>query len=124
MTTTIDAQVDTAKNRIYIWVQGFLTMEKALELKQVYSDAIGRCRPGFTVLSYVEEFAPGAPEIQEVIAQMKKMAAEAGIARVARVVGKKPLGGMQIHRLAHDDAPYPAELFENEEDAEAYLDEA
>ena len=116
-------RVNRAKNRIYIYFRGYLTLEQVLALQRAYREAIAECAPGFTCLTYAEDFRPGSEEIQNVIAEMKTMAARAGISRVARVVGSKPLGGMQIDYIAKDTASYPAKNFETEAEAEAYLDE-
>lgn len=116
-------RVDRGKNRIYIYFRGYLTLEQVLALKRAYREAIAKCTPGFTCLTYAEDFRPGSQEIQNVICEMKTMAAEAGLSKVARVVGAKPLGGMQIDYIAREKARYPARNFATEAEAEAYLDE-
>ena len=115
-------RVDEAKNRIYIYFRGYLTEEKALRLKEEYKDAIAKVRPGFTVVTYAEEYTPGGAEVQKIVGEMTKMAEDGGVRKVARVVGETPLGGMQINRLAKVKTKYPARHFRTTEEAEAYLD--
>ncbi|MBN2416721.1 hypothetical protein JXO52_12815 [bacterium] len=114
--------VDPIKNRIYIYFEGKMDLERILRLKQAYKDAIELCKPGFTVLTYATKFVPGSPEVQEVVKEMTYYAEKAGLRKVARVVGKTPLGGMQINRLAKTKTKYPARHFKTEIEAEMYLD--
>lgn len=116
------SKVDTSKNRIYLKFQGFMTLEEAKELRDEYRRAIEQCTHGFTVLTDAVDYKPGKTEIQEVVASMTKMAGEAGCGKVARVVGDRPLGGMQIDRHSKEQATYPSRHFETMEEAEAYLD--
>jgi hypothetical protein len=115
-------KVDLAKNRIYIFFEGTLDMERALRLQQAYRNAINQCNPGFTCLTYAENFMPGNDTVQNVVMEMTKMAEDAGLKKVARVVGNTPLGGMQINRLARVKTRYPARHFATEQEAEEYLD--
>jgi hypothetical protein len=116
--------IDEAKNRIYIRFEGFIDLEHAEELHDLYRDAITKCPPGFTVLTYAENFRPGTPEVQEVVARMVQMADVAGCKKVARVVGENPLGAMQINRLAREETSYESKHFTTESEAESFLDEA
>lgn len=115
---------DPAKNRLYITFHGYMNLEEAEKLRDDYARALALCRPGFTILTDAQEYRPGTEEVQEVIASMVKMDAEAGVSRVARVTGSKPLGSMQIGRLAKETVKdeYTARHFETIEEAEAYLD--
>ncbi len=116
-------KVDLEKNRIYITVFGFMTADEAHQLNEDYREAIDQCKPGFTVLTDVRYYKPGPPEIQAILAEGPKMAQAAGCKKVARVlVETKPLGGMQIERLAKSSSSYPSRHFETIEEAEAYLD--
>ena len=116
------ARVDLAKNRIYIHFKGHMTVERALKLKQAYKDAIVKMKSGFTTLTYAADYIPASLEVQEIVSEMTKMAEDAGIRKVARVVGETPLGGMQINRLAKLKTKYAAKHFKTEAEAEAYLD--
>ncbi len=52
---------DEQKNRIYIDLNGYLSVEQALKLLSDYRDAVAECKPGFTVLTVVTDFKPGTP---------------------------------------------------------------
>jgi hypothetical protein len=115
-------RIDLGKNRIYINFSGYLTLERATKLQKEYCSAVEQCSSGFTVLTNATDFKPGTPEVQDIVLSMSKMADSAGCKKVARVVGDRPLGGMQIDRLARSVATYEAQNFETFEEAEAYLD--
>ena len=122
MKTDSSVRVDEAKNRIYLILEGFHDLDEAIRMRDLYRDAIARCGPGFTVLADVSKYRPGAAEVQEVHGEAAKLAEAAGVNKVARVIGDKPLGGMQIDRIARTEATYEARNFATFEEAEAYLD--
>ena len=115
---------DIEKNRIYATFDGFLSLEEAVQLVEDYRHAIHSCKPGFTVLTDLANYKPGTPEVQAVFAQGTKLAGESGCAKVGRVTGEKPLGGMQIDRLAKETSSYPAKHFVTVKEAESWLDSA
>jgi hypothetical protein len=73
-------------------------------------------------LTDAREFKPCSPEVQEIVTAMGVIDEGAGCRKVARVVGNKPLGGMQIDRLVKTVAAYPSRHFETIPEAEDYLD--
>ena len=115
-------KVDPLKNRIYIYFEGTLDLERALKLQQSYKEAVAQCKPGFTVLTYAENYKPSDEKVQKIVAEMTQMAEEAGLKKVARIVGTNPLGGMQINRLAKLKTKYPSRHFATEREALDYLD--
>lgn len=115
-------RVDAEKSRIYFKILGYLTLDQAEKLREDYRAAVARCKPGFTVLTDVADYKPGSREVQDIVVSCAEIDGNAGCRRVARVVGNKPLGGMQIDRLASSVATYPARHFSTIEEAEAYLD--
>ena len=117
-------RIDKSKNRIYIYFEGLLDKTRAEKLHDAYKDAISQVEPGFTVLTYAENYKPGGPEVQSIVSEMVQMAEQAGCSKVARVVGQTPLGGMQINRLAKVKTSYASQHFSTTEEAEAYLDSA
>lgn len=115
-------QVDKAKNRIYLYFKGFMTPERARELRDLYKEAISQCEPGFTAVTFSEDYKPSSPEIQDIIHEMTTAADEGGIKKVARVTGDAPLGAMQIDRIAKSNTSYPSRHFRTLKEAEQYLD--
>ncbi len=118
------AWADADKNRVYMTFNGFMDLDEAKKLRDDLAKALEKVTPGFTMVTDAQNYKPGSKEVQEVIASMAKLDADAGVSRVARVVGSQPLGGMQIDRLAKEtaDGEYPARHFETKEEAEAWLD--
>jgi hypothetical protein len=124
MKTNSTVRLDETKNRIYLFLEGFHNLDEAVRMRELYAEAIAGCRHGFTVLADVSRYKPGTAEVQEVHAEAVKLAAEAGVSRVARVVGATPLGGMQIDRIARTEVSYDARNFATYKEAEAFLDGA
>jgi hypothetical protein len=120
--SAFSVRVDTGINRIYFTMSGYLTVDEAEKLKEEYRGAVSRMRPGFTVLTNAVDYKPGSEEVQDIVISCAEIDGEAGCRKVARMVGDKPLGGMQINRLASSVASYPAKHFKTIEEAEAYLD--
>lgn len=116
------AQIDVAKNRIHIYFRGFMSFEDAKRLQGAYGEAIKKAKPGFTVLTFAEDFKPGDEKVQDIVVTMTRMASDAGCRKVARVVGSSPLGAMQIRRLAGSGVQYASRHFRTQAEAEAYLD--
>lgn len=114
--------IDRVKNRIYIHFEGFMDVDRANQLHDAYREAIKQAKPGYTVLTYAERYKPGGPEVQEIVSRMTQLAGDTGCSKVARVIGKNPLGAMQINRLAKSAATYQSQHFRTEQEAEDYLD--
>ncbi len=119
----IDVNVDKMKNRIYIQTEGSLNIDEAKELEEAYRKAVRECRPGFTVLNDVAKLQPCLPEVQEILKEITEIASQAGVGRVARVVGDTPIAGLQIDRISKTQSHYHGESFKTIKEAEIYLDE-
>lgn len=115
-------RVDKLKNRIYLWFEGYMEIDRAKKLHDAYKEAIGKCSSGFTVVTFAENYKPSSQEVQDIVLKMTKMAENAGCRKVARVVGQTPLGGMQINRIAKKATTYPSRHFATVEEADDYLD--
>lgn len=123
MKTESTVRVNKIKNRIYLVLEGYHDVEEATRMKELYGDAIKSCTPGFTVLADLREYKPGDDDVREIHAEAVNLAENAGVRKVARLVGDKPLGGLQINRVAQKEGHYDAAHFQTIEDAEQYLDE-
>jgi hypothetical protein len=113
---------DREKNRIYITAVGDWNIEQSDAFLRDYREALARTRPGFTVLSDVRAFKCSAEDVQQNHARAIKMDAEAGVKKVARVVGTTPLAGFQIKRISGAVEGYESKNFKTPEEAEIYLD--
>jgi hypothetical protein len=113
---------DLEKNRIYITAVGDWDIEQSDAFLRDYKEAVARTQPGFTVLSDVRAFKCSSEDVQQNHAEAVKMDAEAGVKKVARVVGKTPLAGYQIKRISQVVENYESKNFATLEEAESYLD--
>ena len=123
MQTNSTVRYDPFKNRIYLFLEGTHDVEEASRMQEEYKKALLQTQPRFTVLADVSKYRPGTPEVQAIHSEAVHNADIAGVAKVARIVGETPLGGMQINRIAKRDTSYPSANFATVEQAEAYLDE-
>ena len=117
----VTIRVFPKSNRLYLKLEGFLTVNEAMDLKERYGKALSRCRRGFTVFSDISDLRTQTPQVQEIMGKITKMTGDAGVSRVARVVGMNPIAGIQLGRLAHDKSGFPAGNFKTEEEAERFL---
>lgn len=113
---------DDLKNRIYLFLEGSHDITEATRMKNEYIKAIQKAKPNFTVLADLSTYIPGSNEVQQIHAEAVKFAEKGGVAKVARIVGNTPLGGMQISRIARKEVKYPSKSFMSVEEAEDYLD--
>jgi len=116
------AKYDETKNRIYLILEGSHDLLEAKRMRDEYAEAIEQARPGFTVLADLKNYKPGSEEVQKVHASAVHLAEEAGISKVARVMGQTPLGEMQVSRIAKKEVSYPSRSFITVEEAEEFLD--
>jgi hypothetical protein len=116
------AQIDSARKRIYLVFEGFLSLESAVELKEAYRRAIAEVGPGYTVLSYFKDFTPAVPEVADIFTSMIEMASKGGCRKAARVSSGSVLGPLQMSRLATSRAGYPSRQLQTWAEAEDYLD--
>jgi hypothetical protein len=123
MKTNSSVHTNRIKNRIYLVLEGYHDIEEATRMRDLYREAIESCRPGFTVLADLTGYKPGDDEVRQIHADAVRIAEAAGVSKVARVVGDKPLGGMQVDRVARQEGHYESAHFATVEEAEQYLDE-
>ncbi|MFO7891244.1 MAG: hypothetical protein R6V04_13010 [bacterium] len=114
---------DETKNRVYLVFKGTHDLLEATRMRNEYAQAIEQAHPGFTVLADFKDYKPGTKEVQEVHTSAVHLAEEAGVSKVARVMGETPLGEMQISRIASKEVSYPSKSFVTVEEAEKFLDE-
>jgi len=123
MRTNSNVTFNRAKNRIYLYMEGSHDLEEAQRMYDEYAKAIEQASPGFTVLIDVENYTPGSDAVQDIHKQASHLAEENHVGKVARVVGDRPLGGMQIDRIAKHETRYESRHFTYKEDAEDFLDQ-
>jgi len=115
--------VNEVKKRVYLRFRGSLSKAQAENLREAYRGAIAKVGPGYTAVSIFENFMPGTPEVQVIIASMIKMAGDGGCRAAARVGQGGVFGQMQLGRLQREaKVGYPVHDCETVADADAYLD--
>ena len=117
-----NVHVDSIKNRIYVKIDGSLSVEEAKALEEKYRQAVSQCFTGFSVLNDVSWLRPCSPEVQQILSEITHISSNAGVGKVARVVGETPLAGMQIDRISRTESHYHGEHFKTVDEAEVYLD--
>ncbi len=117
----ITIRVFPKSNCLYLKLEGFLTVNEAKDLKKRYGMALQKCRRGFTVFSDISDLRTQTPQVQEIMGKITKMTGDAGVSRVARVVGSNPIAGIQLGRLAKSESDFPAGNFKTAEEAIRFL---
>jgi hypothetical protein len=103
---------DKVKNRIYVTAVGDWDIAQSDAFLKDYKAAVAQTRP----------FKCSTEDVQQHHAEAIKADAEAGVKKVARVVGSTPLAGFQIMRISRIVEDYRSRNFETLEEAESYLD--
>ena len=111
--------VDTAKNRLFVKLDGFPSMEDVKAFEKALFAELTRIKPGFTLLNDAAAFKPAGADVQAEIAVVMKKVAEKKPSKVARVVTS--VAGMQLGRISKE-AGYEASTFANAAEAEKFLD--
>jgi len=120
--TKVSAKYDSQKNRIYVTMQGDLSVQDAERLKREYEDVLAQCKTGFDVLTLAEGLAPFKMDVQRVLTDICKLVSKFGVRRVARMGGETPQGAMQLNLLSRSAGGYVATNFKTVEEAEGFLD--
>lgn len=111
---------DTAKNRLYVILRGFLpdaTLEVAS--KEAIKE-IDKLKPGCDVISDISTFKPATTKGADDIKKVQQHLAAHKPGRVIRVVGSEALAEMQMARLSKE-AGYVADAAITVADAEKLL---
>lgn len=113
-------RVDTAKNRLYVTLAGFFTLE---EMKRCGDDTIkatAKLRPGYDVVTDITQFKAGPPEVAEDIERVQAHFRKSGARQGVRIVGSNVISGLQFRRTgAH--AEYNSVNVPSLEAAEEFL---
>lgn len=117
----ITIRVFPKSNCLYLKLEGFLTVNEANDLKERYGRALEKCRRGFIVFSDISDLRTQTPQVQEIMGKITKMTGDAGVSRVARVVGHNPIAGIQLGRLAQSESDFAAGNFKTAEEAKRFL---
>lgn len=114
--------VDVDKNRFYAGVKGF--WKSPGQVPEYLNDlkaALGKLKPGFTVLTDLREMKPPTTEVGHLHMQAHQLIVESGVSKTAEVIGSAILIEMQIKKFTQGSSLSKAE-FDTIEEAEAWLD--
>ena len=116
-----DVRVDTAKNRIYIRLAGFMEDAELDQAAAAVRREGSRLKPGFGVVNDISEFKPASAEGAQKIAAAQKYMAERGMGTVVRIASA--LSNLQFQRTAKG-AGYKGLTASSVTEADALLDAA
>jgi hypothetical protein len=114
-------RVDPEKNRLYITLEGFSTIEQVKAAERELREAANNLKPGFDLVNDISNYKPGTSEIVVLFRQIQEMLKNAGMGRVIRVVKKYTITDLQFVRTAKDTG-YNAVNVSSVEEADAILD--
>ena len=117
-----DVDVDTEKNRLYLTLEGHLSVDEAETAADTVIEATERLDPGFDEVNDMSEFEPAATEAMEHIERGKRGIVENGVEAVCRVVAESTTGQMQFDRAGEGAEEYAVAKAETVDEAEALLD--
>lgn len=91
-------RVDTEKNRLYVTLVGFFTLEEMKRCGDETIAATGKLKPGYDVITDIAQFKPGPPEVAKDIERVQAHFRKSGARQGVRVVGANVVSGMQFRR--------------------------
>jgi len=114
--------IDEAKNRLYLELDGHLSVSAAGDAADATIEAAERLDDGFDMINDISTFQPGDPEAMEHIERGKEGIAKNGVAAVVRVMAESTTGQMQFDRAGEDKESYQLAMADSREQAEKLLD--
>lgn len=115
-------KTDRAKNRLYLTLRGFSSLEVIQDAVRELKAAVGELKPGFDVVTDISDYKTARPEIAQEIQQIALFLKQSGMRRVVRVVSvNNVVARMQFERTSRP-AGYEAEVVTSVDEADALLD--
>lgn len=116
-----NVRADTVKNRLYVFVQGFLDDNEVENVINTLIAETKKLKPGFDAINDISGFKPASAQAAEKLVQGQRFVKEWGVRRVIRVVGQGGLAATQLARTGKE-AGYDADTVATMEEAEKVLD--
>lgn len=91
---------DTARNRLYITLSGFMALEEAKQCGDETIAATRKLKPGYDVITDITDFKPGTQEVAKDIERVQAHFLKSGARGGVRVVGQNAASSMQFARVA------------------------
>jgi len=91
-------RVNTLKNRLYVTLVGYFTLEEIKRCGDETIEATAKLRPGYDVITDITQFKPGPPEVAQDIERVQAHFRKSGARQGVRIVGGNVVSGMQFRR--------------------------
>ena len=114
-------RVDVVKNRLYVTLSGFFSLEEIKRCGDETIAATQRLRPGYDVVTDITQFKAGTPEVAEDIKRVQHHFQTSGARQGVRIVGENAIAKLQFRRTG-TDARYNSVNVATLEEAERLLD--
>ena len=91
-------RADTVKNRLYVTLVGFFSVEEIKRCGDETIEATKKLRPGYDVVTDITQFKPGVPEVAHDIERVQAHFRKSGARQGVRIVGGNVVSGIQFKR--------------------------
>ncbi|WP_028596558.1 hypothetical protein [Paenibacillus assamensis] len=115
-----EVSCDVSKNRLYIKLEGMMSMEEAREYEKALYVCVSQMQEGYTLCFDMVNAQPGKLEVNNSLADIRAYMAEKKIKGTAMIVGNV-LSKLQLTRLLKEIGG-TFNVVQGYEDAEKYLD--
>lgn len=117
----IEIKKNSAKNRLYVKLRGFLQDEEVKSACEQILKAAKGLAPGFDIINDISEFKPASAKATEYITHLQEEVMKLHVRKIVRVVENNILAKMQLTRTSQK-AGYNAYHVSTIQEAEAMLD--
>ena len=118
--THVPERVDSAKNRLYLFLRGFWSAEIAAAVSARVKQEVKALKPGFSIVNDISQLKIGPPEAAVIVTECQEWLGAQGAGRVVRVVSAdNPLARMQFKRTSQE--VYDASVVTTVQEAEQML---
>jgi hypothetical protein len=95
---TYKIRVDIVKNRLYVTLIGFPSLDEMQRCGDETIEATRRLRPGYDIITDITQFKAGGPDVAKDIERVQAHFQASGARQGVRVVGERALSGLQFSR--------------------------
>lgn len=114
---------DVAKNRLYITINGILSITEAKNARDMILKEIDGLKPNFDLVNDISQFIRGQEEAGDVLQEIMLLLIKNKVNRVVRVIGSSKMGLIQFANYSLPIQSYKLKYLPTLEEAEKYLDE-
>jgi hypothetical protein len=92
---------DTVRNRLYITLAGFLSLEEAKRCGDETIAATRKLKAGYDVITDITDFKPGTQDVAKDIERVQRHFKDSGARLGVRIVGQNAPSSMQFARTGN-----------------------